>query len=506
MASLNLLRNLRDRIGTAATWLGDRFKSVSGKLLGRKETASLVGRTVDMATAAHLAPLAERVASGSITVDVWLTAMRTEVKNLYLTQYIVARGGLGQMTFADWGRLGAMLKDQYGYLDGFAEYIKANNPSAAYIAMRARLYADASHEAFERARTLIALEKGADEISWHIDPAAENCSDCVDWEAMGWQSIGPRGGFPSPKGEAWPGSGLSKCLVRCRCSTTYRNSKTGEEWSEGGYAPLHPPVFEEGGPGSGWFAPPKGTHGAGNQGGSLSQGIGDRGGGAGSAPEGDYDPFDAKMLDEFIGKGSEVETRVAAVNGIQKEGGPENYVSDDIISQWNSASSYAPDSLALQQDAADAFGVKLPEYVKYRLNDAGGPATSAEQRMSFLNGTYLYTQGLFKEHGFNSSDTIRLQRGVHISEQDLGDIGRGGTIKLMTNPLSSWTADLSGRTSAIFARSPGAGFRGVIVEMAIPVSSIISTCRTGLGSLSAKEFVVLGGENIDHVARIVEVY
>lgn len=267
MASLDLLHKIRDRIGTAATWLGDRFKSISGKLLGRKETAAAVERTASLATATHLAPLAEQMASGSITVDAWLTAMRTEIKNLYLTQYVIARGGLGQMTAADWGRLGSMLKDQYAYLDGFADYIAKNNPSAAYIAARSRLYVNAAREAFERARSINAVLRGADEVSWNMTPA-EHCESCVKRDGMGWQPIGPRGGFPAPEGESFPADGSTICKTNCKCYLSYRNSKTGEEWSEGGYTPLHPPVLEEGGPGSGWFAPPKGTHGTGSRGGT----------------------------------------------------------------------------------------------------------------------------------------------------------------------------------------------------------------------------------------------
>lgn len=125
------------------------------------------------------AGLASQVVTGALRVDHWETTMRQALKTQYINQYVVGRGGLPQMTFRDWGIIGNMVKDQYHYLNGFAADIASGRLSEAQIQARARMYINAAHEAFERART----------------------------EAFGM-----------PRLPAYPGDGQTACLTNCRCN------------------------------------------------------------------------------------------------------------------------------------------------------------------------------------------------------------------------------------------------------------------------------------------------
>lgn len=125
------------------------------------------------------AVLGSQVATGQLQVGDWQAAMRQTVKTQYINQYMAGRGGYAQMTQRDWGALGQMLRDQYGYLDGFAAEVAAGGLSEAQIQARARMYIDAAHEAFERGR-------------------AES--------------------FGMPTLPAYPGDGGTRCLSRCRCN------------------------------------------------------------------------------------------------------------------------------------------------------------------------------------------------------------------------------------------------------------------------------------------------
>jgi len=73
--------------------------------------------------------LAGMVANDLIRVGDWQVVMRQELKKTYTEQYLAGRGGVGQMTQADWGSIGGQLSEQYSYLDRFANEIAAGNLS-----------------------------------------------------------------------------------------------------------------------------------------------------------------------------------------------------------------------------------------------------------------------------------------------------------------------------------------------------------------------------------------
>jgi hypothetical protein len=163
--------------------------------------------------------LAYMVSDGTLSPIDWHQAMRQEIKREYIRQYLLGIGGLDQMTYADWGSIGGMLKEQYGWLNGFAEVV--GDLSEQQILSRSAMYSNSAREAFERANGRVAVKWGADEELWVLDPTVENCNDCIEFELMGWQPIGT---FP------YPGQGATQCLTNCHCTKYYRNSQTGEEW------------------------------------------------------------------------------------------------------------------------------------------------------------------------------------------------------------------------------------------------------------------------------------
>ena len=73
--------------------------------------------------------LAQQVAERRLRTAAWQQLMRQEIKDEYIRQYILGKGGLAQMTQADWGSIGGMLKEQYVHLDNFAAEIAAGNLS-----------------------------------------------------------------------------------------------------------------------------------------------------------------------------------------------------------------------------------------------------------------------------------------------------------------------------------------------------------------------------------------
>jgi len=133
--------------------------------------------------------LAGSVASGSLSTPQWVTGMREEIKRSYISQYLLGKGGVQNMTQADWGRLGGLLQNQYRYLDGFAQDINAGTMSEAQIKQRAELYINSSRQAYERGR-VASLEM--------------------------------------PALPAYPGDGSTQCVTNCQCH--WEITETSDEW------------------------------------------------------------------------------------------------------------------------------------------------------------------------------------------------------------------------------------------------------------------------------------
>lgn len=213
--------------------IGQFVKTATNTLLGRPQVQAISSGATRAVTKQVLTPLAGDLAAGSIPLQVWQGEMRQNIKNLYINQYIAGRGGREMMTQADWGRCGAMLKDQYKYLDGFARDLSKMDVKERekYIANRAQLYANASNEAFERGRSAAAVELGYDEVHWNLTPA-EHCDTCIIRSQIGVTEIGPRGGWMDPEqGEVWPADGTTNCMTNCKCFLSYSNSVTGQAWA-----------------------------------------------------------------------------------------------------------------------------------------------------------------------------------------------------------------------------------------------------------------------------------
>lgn len=122
--------------------------------------------------------LTRRLLNHNIDLQQWVLEMRTQSKTAYINEYLLARGGQNNMTQADWGRLGGLLKRQYEYIDNFARDIDAGKVSGGQIRTRARMYIDSATQAFERAKA---------------------------------QSLG------IPSLPAYPGDGQTVCRANCQC-------------------------------------------------------------------------------------------------------------------------------------------------------------------------------------------------------------------------------------------------------------------------------------------------
>ena len=109
--------------------------------------------------------LSIRLRDGDINIQQWTLQMRETIKRTHIVNYIIARGGVKRMTQSDWGRLGWVLRDQYRYLDRFANTISGGNLTLGQIQARSALYINSARQSYERGKS-----QGARGISLPVYP------------------------------------------------------------------------------------------------------------------------------------------------------------------------------------------------------------------------------------------------------------------------------------------------------------------------------------------------
>ena len=103
----------------------------------------------------------------------------------YIQLGILGRGGRDQMTQSDWGRIGQMLRSQYGYLDGFMDEIANGNLTEGQIRSRLNMYYESAQSSYE---TMNAITRG---LNFRDLPA-------------------------------YPADGTTICLTNCKCYWDYK--------------------------------------------------------------------------------------------------------------------------------------------------------------------------------------------------------------------------------------------------------------------------------------------
>jgi len=88
--------------------------------------------------------LASKMFTGSISLGQWQENMKQLIRECHTSAAAVGGGGWDEMTWAQWGRLGTPMREQYQYLRGFTEFIAENREdiSLRAIQARARLYGE----------------------------------------------------------------------------------------------------------------------------------------------------------------------------------------------------------------------------------------------------------------------------------------------------------------------------------------------------------------------------
>jgi hypothetical protein len=159
----------------------------------------------------NIGNITERLVSGNLDIGAWQKQFAQELKDAYVVNYQIARGGKNAMTQADYGRIGGRLKAEYKYLDNFAQEIASGKLTPEQIRARANQYVAGTRTAYYDGKTAAGSAAGFTEERRILNPA-EHCEDCIGFAAQGWQPIGT---LPEP------GTG-SRCRHNCKCEKEYK--------------------------------------------------------------------------------------------------------------------------------------------------------------------------------------------------------------------------------------------------------------------------------------------
>jgi hypothetical protein len=225
---------------------------------------------------------------------------------------------------------------------------------------------------------------------------------------------------------------------------------------------------------------------------------------------------------------------VSAADKLNPSYGREDYI-NLFVATWAATSNDGNElSLALQDSAAELFGLKnavswdmdeadggfASEAVDYQPSEKYSPATE-KVLTAFLQAQYDATQQYLADKGIKSVTVFRGMRfdsredfekagfdhytqDEYSNHPDDEKVAQGSAI-VRQRPLSSWS--VSRKIAVDFAGEDGLG---VVIKTRVPSSHIVSTPLTGLGCAQESEVVVMddpkslyyrvgGGREVDYI-------
>lgn len=126
-----------------------RFRGPDGRYVAAAEITRIRDQII-VAKQARTATMVNSLYSGALSPSAFVLAMRTEIKRTVIMEYMLGRGGVNALTQSDYGRIGAILKPQYQYLNTFVTQIMDGSVTKDQATRRAAMYIDSTRSAHGR--------------------------------------------------------------------------------------------------------------------------------------------------------------------------------------------------------------------------------------------------------------------------------------------------------------------------------------------------------------------
>lgn len=96
----------------------------------------------------ELEALTKALFNGSITAEQWGLSVTSTLKDLHISNAVVGAGGVDNLDFTSYGRIGGNLADEYSHLHDLLQGVADGDVSEAQAIARLNQYAKASEQAF----------------------------------------------------------------------------------------------------------------------------------------------------------------------------------------------------------------------------------------------------------------------------------------------------------------------------------------------------------------------
>jgi hypothetical protein len=166
--------------------------------------------------------LSRQFRSGAIDGQRFQVESMRLIKQVHLTSAAMEKGGWSQLTQADFGRVGQIIRGEYAYFNNLISEIESGKQRLdGSLDVRMRLYGQAGRGTYHKFEREDRAAQGYDEER-SILHGRDHCKagkrpGCSEEAAKMWQPIGTLAIV-----------GSRSCLSNCRCSTVFRRSSTGE--------------------------------------------------------------------------------------------------------------------------------------------------------------------------------------------------------------------------------------------------------------------------------------
>ena len=185
-----------------------RYRDERGRFVASSTVRRELDRYLDNSDPAKA--LAEALRGRQLSVADWEVAMRRHVKNTHLNAIALERGGWANMTPADYGRAGQIIREQYGYLKGFAADIASGKQRLdGTLGVRARLYSQAGRNSLYRSKAANMSDRVTHQRS--IRGKRDSCWQCLELNGKVFKI--DDASFPLP--------GRRVCNHNCGCHVEY---------------------------------------------------------------------------------------------------------------------------------------------------------------------------------------------------------------------------------------------------------------------------------------------
>lgn len=180
-----------------------RYRGSNGRFVARRTIVDAVNSIV-IDTENRVRQISQQYIDGKLSVAAWQSEMTDTLRAAHTLAAGIGGGGKANMTPRDWGRLGALTREQYKYLNRFA--LQLEDGKMPHFG-RATMYARAVRNTFlnfERAR----LPKNA-KGRWVLN-ARESCHGANSCTEQSKRGLKPVSSFPL--------IGSRLCLHNCLCT------------------------------------------------------------------------------------------------------------------------------------------------------------------------------------------------------------------------------------------------------------------------------------------------